>query len=33
MFMIRAPFRRTIGTDFSGVLESVGSGLDELRNG
>jgi hypothetical protein len=25
MFMIRAPFPRTIGTDFSGVLESIGS--------
>jgi hypothetical protein len=25
MFMIRAPFPRAIGTDFSGVLESIGS--------
>jgi hypothetical protein len=25
MFMIRAPFPRAIGTDFSGVLESTGS--------
>ena len=25
MFMIRAPFPRDIGTEFSGVLESIGS--------
>jgi len=25
MFMIRAPFPRAIGTNFSGVLESIGS--------
>jgi hypothetical protein len=25
MFMIPAPFPRAIGTDFSGVLESIGS--------
>jgi hypothetical protein len=25
VFMIRAPFPRGIGTDFSGVLESIGS--------
>jgi hypothetical protein len=25
MFMIYAPFPRAIGTDFSGVLESIGS--------
>jgi hypothetical protein len=25
MFMIRAPFLRAIGNDFSGVLESIGS--------
>ena len=25
MFMIRVPFPRAIGTDFSGVLESIGS--------
>jgi hypothetical protein len=25
MFMIRAPFPRAVGTDFSGVLESIGS--------
>jgi hypothetical protein len=25
MFTIRAPFPRDIGTDFSGVLESIGS--------
>jgi len=25
MFMIRTPFPRDIGTEFSGVLESIGS--------
>ena len=30
MFMIRAPFPRAVGPDFSGVLESIGSAEGEF---
>jgi hypothetical protein len=30
MFMIRAPFPRDIGTEFSGILESIGSTKGEF---
>jgi NADPH:quinone reductase-like Zn-dependent oxidoreductase len=32
-FMVRAPFPRAMGTDFSGVVESVGAGVTRFRAG
>jgi NADPH:quinone reductase-like Zn-dependent oxidoreductase len=32
-FMVRAPFPRAMGTDFSGVVESVGAGVMRFRVG
>jgi len=32
-FMIRAPFPRAMGTDFSGVVETVGAGVTRFRTG
>ena len=31
MFMISAPFQRAIGTDFSGVVESIGSAEERVH--